>query len=122
MSIVKLLLAMAAAIAFSAVASGPAAASASPGRSASQSHAAAAPTADPSVQAGTCGTVTGDGVRMRTQPNGTSTILGLAYRGDRVGYRGGTSGDWDYVYNHRSGVTGWINRYYVSWDPVGSAC
>lgn len=121
MSIRNALVTISASIALLAVAVAPAAASESRGGPAA-THPPAAAAGDFSVLAGTCGTVTGDGVRIRAQPNTSSTVLGLAYRGHRVGFRGGISGDWQYIYNHHTGVTGWMHRAYINWDPVGSNC
>ena len=58
--------------------------------------------------------VTGDGVRFRTQPNTSSTVIGLLYRGDRIdpwthevvnGFQRG--------YSLRHGAWGWVYAAYT---------
>lgn len=122
MSIRNALVTISASMALLAVAVAPASAGESRSGPAGTHPTAAVVAGEFSVLAGTCGTVTGDGVRIRTQPNPSSTVLGLAYRGHRVGFRGGISGDWQYIHNHHTGVTGWMHRAYINWDPVGSNC
>ncbi|GAA3752143.1 hypothetical protein GCM10022225_40630 [Plantactinospora mayteni] len=59
--------------------------------------------------------VTGDGVRLRTQPNNTSTVLGLLYRGDRVnGHWEENQNGFHLVYSSRHGKSGWVATAYLS--------
>lgn len=57
--------------------------------------------------------ITGDGVRVRSQPNNSGTILGLLYKNDIISIVN-ISSDGNWVYGSTStGVTGWVSISYV---------
>jgi hypothetical protein len=51
--------------------------------------------------------ITGDGVRLRTQPV-TGTVLGLMYRGDVIKPWTSSSAGWHYGYSPRVHHYGWV--------------
>ncbi|MDP9792610.1 hypothetical protein J2S43_001122 [Catenuloplanes nepalensis] len=54
----------------------------------------------------------GAGIRLRSGPSTTCTVLGLGYAGESVTFRCGAVGDdgwaWDYVRNNTTGVSGFV--------------
>lgn len=62
--------------------------------------------------AGLLGDYTGTGVRIRTQPNTSSTIVGYGYPGHYLcAYA--SSGSWYYHSNLTTGKVGWSSATYV---------
>ncbi|NYI03431.1 SH3 domain-containing protein [Allostreptomyces psammosilenae] len=62
-------------------------------------------------------TVTTNGVRIRSNHSTSSTILGLAYRGQRFTITRswyGNGATWYYGTNRSTGVRGWIHGAYLS--------
>lgn len=63
--------------------------------------------------------ITGDGVRLRKEPNSNSTVLGLLYKGEPINYYSDING-WDgleyYVYITRSAnpSAGYVADQYTS--------
>jgi hypothetical protein len=58
--------------------------------------------------------ITGDGVRLRTQPNTSSTVLGLLYRGDVIDpWNGDWVNGWQSGYSPRHGRWGWVHGAYT---------
>lgn len=69
------------------------------------------------------GTITGDGVKIHTQPNEDSTAVGEAFRGDQFNSDictngGGPNGCggilWFHGTDERTGKTGWVSSCFVS--------
>jgi hypothetical protein len=58
--------------------------------------------------------ITGDGVRFRTEPNASSTVIGLLYRGDRIDpWDGSWVNGWQHGYSPKHGRWGWVNAAYT---------
>jgi hypothetical protein len=75
------------------------------------------------------GDYAGDGIRIRTGPHTTNTVLGLGYRGQGaaifcLAYGTSINGDnlWLRHRNRTTGVTGYSADYYMSWGGGVSAC
>jgi uncharacterized protein YraI len=71
----------------------------------------------------------GDGVRIRTGPYTTRTVVGLGYRGQGARLfcitRGTTiNGNpwWEYHRNRTTGVTGYSSDYYMRWSGSLPSC
>lgn len=68
------------------------------------------------------GEICGNGVRLRTAPSKSATILELMYNGEHVLIDFNTSfrqsnGTWYYIKRIITGTWGWTNRdYVISWD------
>lgn len=58
------------------------------------------------------GIVTGDGVRVRTQPP-SGTVLGLLYRGDVLNPVESSRNGWWYGYSPRLHKYGWVSAGYL---------
>lgn len=58
--------------------------------------------------------ITGDGVRLRTQPNTSSNVLGLLYRGDVIDpWTGDSVNGFQCGYSPRHGRWGWVSSQYT---------
>jgi hypothetical protein len=59
--------------------------------------------------------VNGDGVRLRTQPSSSSTVLGLLYRGELVnGDSGNRQNGFNYIWSSQHQRWGWVASQYLS--------
>jgi hypothetical protein len=59
--------------------------------------------------------VSGDGVRIHTQPSSSSTVLGLAYRNDNwIEVNLTAPSGWDYGTDATTNVTGYISTAYLA--------
>ncbi|MEH0416136.1 hypothetical protein [Streptomyces sp. B21-083] len=57
--------------------------------------------------------VSGDGVRIHSQPNTSSTVLGLAYSGDNWVELAGSTNTYAHGTDARTGVSGFITWSYL---------
>ncbi|MGJ5761021.1 hypothetical protein [Streptomyces galbus] len=57
--------------------------------------------------------VSGDGVRIHSQPNTSSTVLGLAYSGDNWVELAGSTSTYAHGTDARTGVSGFITWSYL---------
>ncbi|GLP65094.1 hypothetical protein TUSST3_17140 [Streptomyces sp. TUS-ST3] len=57
--------------------------------------------------------VNGDGVRIHSQPNASSTVLGLAYSGDNWVESAGSTATYAHGTDARTGVSGYITWSYL---------
>ncbi|MCA1223748.1 SH3 domain-containing protein [Streptomyces sp. 8L] len=93
---------------------------------------AAPASAAPSAPAATCGSkpttnqktaasFNTSGVNIRSGPSTSCTVLGSGYPGQSVTLRcSASSGDWAYVTDKTTGITGWVDGDYLNW-PGGAA-
>lgn len=69
------------------------------------------------------GYITGDGVRLRSSPGLSGTILGVLYIGDSIALptvatRTVDGIEWRYIESDRLGINGWVANMYVKETPV----
>lgn len=64
------------------------------------------------------GVINADGVRVRSTPSTSGTVLGLLYKGDLVtvgsGKYYGSGYTWYYVTSYRTGISGYVVSSYVT--------
>lgn len=68
-----------------------------------------------STRAGNVGIVNGDGIRLRSQPSLSSTVLETMYKGEVVviDYSQST-GSWYKVTRQKTGRSGWVTKTYIT--------
>lgn len=64
------------------------------------------------IRASANGKVTGDGVRLRSNPSTSATILEKMYRGEYVWIQYLNSG-WYYIQRIKTGTWGWVSSSYI---------
>lgn len=68
-----------------------------------------------STQAGNVGIVNGDGIRLRSQPSLSSTVLETMYKGEVVVIDYSQSnGSWYKVTRQKTGRSGWVTKTYIT--------